>query len=224
MIWNRLPMAGFTSMHASYLLSLRGSMGVAQTYLGESPATAIREGSAAVARVAEVYSRSLGSAAKGLAVRAWQMGQADAGSPTLTDTPADDAAALVANLAGRDAVAAQQIIRRQALQYDVLRRRGLSHTTALLDVSGEIGDNVFKQLDRAQRNYDSRHFVEMALRQNLALSYLDGFRSAAASQGKDICRVLQPGEPDLVASLSEAPDVLAELFHPNTRCELRLEP
>lgn len=224
MIWDRIPTSGIAFSYQSYLLALRGAMGVAQSYLQSGAVIALREGRGAIVRASEVYVPMLQKFAQDAIASAWDAGVKDAGIEE--SLPAPDlghAAATVENLAGRDALKAIEMSQKQALHYDILRRRGESHVKALLEVAGDVGGDVFKQLDRAQRRFESGGFVLGAVREQAAQMYLEGFLAAAARAGLQRCFVVEPGRTDLLVSLADDLPLLRALFHPNAQCKLRAE-
>ena len=209
-------------MYASYLLALRGAVGVSQGYLQTGAIASIREGKNAAARAFDVYIPALKRAAQIAASEAWYLGCSHAGAVENFEAPDfSGVASLVENMANRDALKASQLVQAQALQYDIYRRRGVQHIEALLKVSGESSNQVFAQLDKLSRRFESGSFVERAVREQAASMYVHGFLATASAKGIEFCRVVSPGEPTLTANLNTDMPLILKMFHPNAQSELR---
>lgn len=225
MLWGAIgSVRRFRSVYETYLLALEGAIERGVDGLRQrDPRMALNRGLAAVGAAARASSYQPVYIAQSAIAEAVSRGAADAGGTASVDvqqTRSEQLEMVVLNLMSIDAGRARMVIRNQALAYEVAYR-SMSHQGALAKATGQLGNDAFTQLDRANRRFQSADMVEGCVRLGVAQAYLDSFVTVASDRGQVTAVLKHPERADELVELADI-NGLREAFHPNTRYWLEL--
>jgi len=152
---------------------------------------------------------------------------------TLRTLVIESAQALVKEVrlqAGRDADAAIQFARRQAMAINMAAAsRGVNLTGAAIEVRQAAQDVEFGARDRAGRLWGAQNFIKTVVRHHLLTIYNDAYLTVLADHGLSTAKVLADNPEHrhngVVFSITATPGaeltyemIRAQVFHPNSNC------